>query len=228
MSFSGKLLYLINKVKMGDPIFYNSIIVINLLKILNQLDHLSKDNLYILRDAKNFLVKVYANILFCDYPIFEKESNLVWELQKKYSFDIHFVHAKNVYKDYIRVFKRSYEEAVKYQAAKGYLSYLLGMMRYYNHLLEEAIDGLDDKRLFLNIRNAITHNQIEFSHDQIKLYITGRNIHLKHYKKGSWIPKEFKNNRIIWEMIMNYEEFLQMLDELFSFRQIPTTLHLSK
>ena len=65
------------------------------------------DHLYILRDAKDFFVKVYANILFSGiYARSDQDFALKQLLSEKYSFDMHFVHAKNVYKDYVRVIKR--------------------------------------------------------------------------------------------------------------------------
>ena len=72
--------------------------------------------------------------------------------------------------------------------------------------------------MFWNIRNAVVHNQIEFSGDQVKLYITGREIPLKHFskKKEHWETKIYKNNQVIWELVMDKEEFLGMMDEMYS------------
>ena len=85
-------------------------------------------------------------------------------------------------------------------------------------MLEDAMENHHDKNLFWNIRNAIIHNQIEFQGEMVRLYVTGRDITLK----------EFKNNRVIWEMIINKEEFLHLMDKLYEFADIPTSINISK
>ncbi len=233
LSFNGKLQYLINKLKMSDPYSYNSIMVMNLFEILNDVKEgiYNTDQLFILRDAGNFFLKVYANILFPG--IYEKKDNdleLKEYLYENFDFETHFVYAKNVYKEYIRVIKRCYDEVCNYNGSKEYKTYLLSLIHHYTNMLEDAIENHHDKNLFWNIRNAITHNQIEFQGEMVRLYVTGRDITLKHFnkKKGEWVIKEFKNNRVIWEMIINKEEFLHLMDKLYEFADIPTSINISK
>lgn len=80
------------------------------------------------------------------------------------------------------------------------------------------------------LRNAIIHNQVEFSGSKMRLYITGSNIHLKHYqkKKKEWVDKEFRNNRVIWEMIIDKEEFLRLMDKLYELENIQFQINISK
>ena len=54
--------------------------------------------------------------------------------------------------------------------------------------------------------------------------------HLKHFhkKKGCWVEKEFRNKQVIWEMIMNKEDFLRMLDKLYCLEGIPIQVNISK
>lgn len=55
---------------------------------------------------QGILLKVYAHILFsCLYAKEDKNRELKTYLQNNFSMDIHFVHAKNVYKDYLKVIK---------------------------------------------------------------------------------------------------------------------------
>jgi len=86
------------------------------------------------------------------------------------------------------------------------------------------------KDIFWNIRNAITHNQIEFSEDFVRLYITGQNLNLRKFSKKSktWIEKEFVNNNPIWEMIMSKKDFLSLLDDLYESLGIEVQVNISK
>lgn len=233
LSFNGKLQYLINKLKLLDSYSYNSILVMNLFQVLDNLNNgvCDVDTLFILRDAGDFFLKVYANILFSG--IYEKQDNdleLKEYLYANFQFDTHFVHAKNIYKDYIKAIKRCYDEVCNYDGPKEYKTYLLSLINHYTNMLEDVIENHHDKNLFRNIRNAITHNQVEFQGEMVRLYVTGRDIPLKHFnkKKGEWVTKEFKNNRIIWEMIIGKEEFLRLIDQLYEFANIPTSINISK
>ena len=233
LSFNGKLQYLINKLKLLDIYSYNSILVINLFQILDNLNKgvYEVDNLFILKDAGNFFLKVYANILFSGiYEKYDDDLELKQYLYSNFEFRTHFVHAKNIYKEYIKVIKRCYDEVCNYHVPKEYKTHLLSLINHYTNKLEDAIADRHDKNLFWNIRNAITHNQIEFQDQTVRLYVTGRDIPLKHFnkKKGEWTTKEFKNNRIIWEMIINKKEFLRLIDKLYEFADIPTFINISK
>lgn len=233
LTFQGKQQYLINKLKLEDPVSYNSIITHNILDILNSLEegHEDKDQLYILRDAKDFLLKVYANILFSKvYLNKDYDVDLKMALQKEFSFDTHYVYAKNIYQEYLRVLNRAYEEAKEYSCDYGYIKNIVTLSAQYSKLLEEVLNNDIDKHLFWNLRNAIIHNQVEFSGSKMRLYITGSNIHLKHYqkKKKEWVDKEFRNNRVIWEMIIDKEEFLRLMDKLYELENIQFQINISK
>ena len=233
LSFQAKLQYLINRLKMEDDYAYNSILVLNLFEALSFVEKgiYDIDHLFILKDAKDFFIKVYANILFSGiYAKSDDDLSLKQYLLLNYSFDIHFVHAKNVYKDYIRAIKRCLDELKIYDGPLEYQHFLSELVYHYNHLLQDAIDNKCDKSLFWNLRNAITHNQIVFDGENIKFYITGRNIHLKHFnkKKKEWTSKEFINHQLIWEMIISKDEFLKMMDRLYELAGIPISINIAR
>lgn len=218
MSYFGKLQYFINKLKLNDVYSYNSIITRSILKVL-QMKKPDIDQVFILRDAGDFLLKVYAHILFsCLYAKEDKNRELKTHLQNNFSMVMHFVHAKNVYKDYLKVIKRCYDEVVENHGPSEYKKHLSELMKQYTQLLDDALNSRESMHMFWNIRNAVVHNQIEFSFDQVKLYITGREIPLKHFskKKEQWETKIYKNNQVIWELVMDKEEFLRMMDEMYS------------
>ena len=227
LSFKGKLQYLVNKIKLEYPYSYNSIIVHQIIDILNDAQHdvFDQDKLIILKDSVDFLLKVYANILFTN--VYQHKN---YHVIDSFPMDIRFFHAKNVYRDYLKVLKRAYEETKEHYAPREYREKILALYQEYSTLLDEVMHGEYDKRLFWNIRNSIVHNQIEFNQHQVRLYTTGRNIHLKHFhkKKGCWVEKEFRNKQVIWEMIMNKEDFLRMLDKLYCLEGIPIQVNISK
>lgn len=233
LSYHGKLQYLISRLKMQGPHSYNSIITHNLMDILREIDQdiYQKDHLFILRDAKEFLMKVYAYVLFsCVYVSKDYDYELKKQLQERFMMDMHFVHAKNIYSDYLKQIKRSYEEVCTYHGSREDRLRLLELVRQYTKLLDEVYNDEVDKRLFWNLRNAFVHDQIEFKENQFRFYITGKNIPLKHYhkKSGEWVSKTFQNNRVIWELVMNQDEFVHMMDYLYQSEGIQTQINISK
>ena len=231
LSFKGKLQYLVNKIKFEDSYSYNSIVVHQIIDILNdaQDDIFDQDKLIIMKDSVDFLLKVYANILFANVYC-NKNSVGKYNIAHQFSMDVHFEHAKNVYQDYIRVLKRAYDETEEHYTSTEYREKILALYHEYCTLLDEVMHNEYDKRLFWNMRNAIVHNQIEFNQHQVHLYTIGRKIYLKHFnkKKKSWVEKEFKNNQTIWEMTMDKEDFLRMLDALYRLEDISIQINISK
>lgn len=233
LSFKGSQQYLINKLKLKDANFYNSIITQNIINILNdfQADYFDQDKLYLLRDAEAFLLKVYANILFsCVYVRRDNDWDLKRSLHTDFSFTTQFIHASHVYEDYLKRLNRALKEAREHQARGEYQMYIEKFIYYYTKLYEEALNNEVDKRLFWNIRNAIVHDQVEFKDGKVRLYITGRNIQVKHFQKKTqkWVDKEITNHQVIWEMTMSKDEFLNMMDKLFGWEQIPIQINISK
>ena len=52
--------------------------------------------------------------------------------------DMHFVHAKNIYSDYLKQIKRSYEEVCTYHGSREDRLRLLELVRQYTKLLDEV------------------------------------------------------------------------------------------
>ena len=226
LSYTGSLQYFMNRIRLDDALVGDSIFVNAIFQILDDLqnDVYHMDHLFILKDLKDFLIKVYANILFSGiYVDRDYDYDLKNYLYGKYFIDTHFVYAKNVYKEYIRAIQKCYNEVCLYHGPSEYKTYLLGLMKHYSKLYEEVIEEQHAKRLFLNVRNAITHNQIEFVEGQVRLSITGRDLFLKHYqkKKQEWVEKVFQNHKVIWELVMDSNLFVDLLDELSNSLNFP-------
>ena len=212
-----------------------------LIKIIRDLGNVNSSRLgtfmlllssIIITFGQTFVIIAIGQLLYdISFVLKNMESiSLKNNLKESVSFDSHYVYAKNVYKEYLRVLKRSYDEAILYCAPKDYSNYLVGLIKYYQKLLDDVLDGESDKHLFWNLRNATTHNQIEFKDGFIRFYITGKHIHLYHYhkKKKEWVPKDFSNNETIWEMKIKEEELLHLLDLLSKYQNIPTSINISK
>ena len=233
LSFQGKQQYLINKLKLQETVTYNSIITHNILDILNSLEEgvLNQDQLYILRDAIDYLLKVYANILFSKvYSNKDYDIDLKHAIQKEFLLDMHYVYAKNVYQEYLHVLNRAYMEAKEYSCDYSYIRNIASLSSQYSKLLDDVLNNDVDKHMFWNFRNAIIHNQILFSDSSVRLYITGSNIRIKHYqkKKKEWVDKEFRNKRVIWEMKVSKDEFLRLMDKMYELEGIPIKINISK
>ena len=216
-----------------ETVTYNSIITHNILDILNSLEEgvLNQDQLYILRDAIDYLLKVYANILFSKvYSNKDYDIDLKHAIQKEFLLDMHYVYAKNVYQEYLHVLNRAYMEAKEYSCDYSYIRNIASLSSQYSKLLDDVLNNDVDKHMFWNFRNAIIHNQILFSDSLVRLYITGSNIRIKHYqkKKKEWVDKEFRNKRVIWEMKVSKDEFLRLMDKMYELEGIPIKINISK
>ena len=232
LSLQGQLKYYINHLKLKDPYYQNAIILLNLFDILDASTHdiYDPEKMIILKDAFPFLLKVYACILSSLYANQDYEVRLKEEIIEQFEIDVHFVHAKKVYKEYVKAITKCYEEVCYYGGGKEYQNRIFFLLQQYISLLDEALQDDASQRLFWNIRNAIIHNQIEFSDNQVRLYITGSDLHLKHFsnKKKEWVFKDFKNNDVIWEMIMDQDKFLALIDNLFLRKGVPVSINISK
>jgi len=229
ISFREKLHYLINQAKMSDKVRYNSIIVFYLFKILDNIKKgsLTKDDLYILKDAYNYLLKTYANLYFSGLS---KQYLITAEYLDEYKGQAHFVHARNIYKDYLKVLNRSLKDLKDNNGSLSSINYTLNEIDNYLKLLDDVENNIVFKSFNWNMRNSIIHNHIDYIDDNMRFYITGKNIRLKHFSKKTkeWEIKEFINTKPIWEMIISKNNLLKMLDDLFTKSNIEINVNISK
>lgn len=227
LNLEEKLKYLIRIAKLDNPVRYNGEILKNLLELFKGFKegNVHNLNIFALRDAKNFLLKVYANIFFtgsCNRDI----DNLVSD----YPLTVRYVHAKTIYKEYLKVLNRSYNELEKYNGSTFSKKYIYELLGHYSKLLEEAIKDNPYKDFAWKMRNSLVHNQVEFKEGFVRFYNTGRNIKINHFSKKSktWELKEFSNSRVIWEMSCSIQELLNFLDELFTKNDIEIQVTISE
>lgn len=217
LSFKDKLQYLLRKGKSNDPYMYNGIMIAYLLDLLKEIELGEYQDISLLgiNDAYDFLLKTYANIFFAGY----KQGNLVYDskLITSYGGQVRFVHAKNIYKDYIRVLKKSIAEMEQYKIYKKFKLDAIKELELYTRLLEEAVNDDAYTDLGWKMRNSLIHNHIEILGDTWRFFTTGKNLQVKHYnkKKEEWENKDFVNNRPIWEMVISKYSLLQLVDCLF-------------
>lgn len=217
LSFKDKLQYLLRKGKCEDPYMYNGIMLAYLLDLLKEIesDEYKDISLLGINDAYDFLLKTYANVFFAGF----KQGYLVYDpkLIISYGGQVRFVHAKNIYKEYIKVLKKSIAEMDQYKIYKRFKLDAMKELELYTKLLEEAVAGDAYTDFGWKMRNSLIHNQIEMLGDNWRFFTTGKNLRVKHYnkKKEEWELKDFVNTRPIWEMTISKYSLLQLVDCLF-------------
>lgn len=215
LPFYDKLQYLIDKYQSDNPTKYNSISLNGLLSFFKKYesgDVTLKDKMSF-KDTYDFLVKAYANAVFSSSRFYKKSDGII----DKYNFECRYVHASNVYHDYIKVLRRYYKELLEHGGSLSDRKDVLSLIDSYNNSLLDIEEGKDPIAEFYQfMRHAIIHNHIEYIGDNIRFFVTGTNLELKHYHKKSktWVDKEFINKQPIWEFVINKYDFLSLLDDI--------------
>ena len=217
LSFKDKLQYLLRKGRCNDVYMHDSTMMTYLLELLQEIDNGECKNISLLaiKDSYEFLLKIYANIYFAGV----KQGDIIYKPEFINSFggEARYVHAKNIYKEYIKVLNRYISEIDTYKVNRKFKLDALRDLDLYISLLEEVVRGDAYTDLGWKMRNSLIHNQIEIAGDKWRFFTTGKNLKIKRYskKKEIWEPKVFSNNRPIWEMIISKESLLQLVDILF-------------
>lgn len=217
LSFKDKLQYLLRKSKCSDVYTHNSTMMMYLFELLQEIDRGEYKNISLLaiKDSFDFLLKIYATIYFAG--IKQEEAIYKPELINSFGGEARYVHAKNVYKEYIKVLNRYISEIDTYKGNRKFKIDALRDLDLYTTLLEEATRGDAYTDLGWKMRNSLIHNQIDIVGDKWRFYTTGKNLKIKRYSKKNriWEPKVFNNNRSIWEMVISKDSLLQLVDILF-------------
>lgn len=227
LSFTDKLKYLVRIAKIDDPVRYNGMMLRNLLELFEGFrnGNIQDLNIFTLKDSKNFLLKVYANIFFTG--TLSKSADLV---ARNHNCEAKYVYAEKIYGEYLKVLRRSYKELEEYNGSKFSKNYILDLLNQYSKLLEEVTKEDAYNSFSWKMRNSIIHNQVEFKDGFVRFYNTGKTIKVNHFSKKSktWEIKEFSNKRTIWEMICSTQELKNLLDELYTLSGIEINVNISK
>ena len=231
LSYDDKINYLVNSLQLEEPLRYNSIIskyLLDLLKKIEEGKELDNKDTFKMRDTFLMLFKVYANL--CFNGLSNLDYFLTDEYLNKYGVKTRYVHAKNIYKEYLRVLNRSLKELKEHQGSPYSINYIIEQIEFYETKLEEALNGEINKNFSWNMRTSVVHDQVEFFKDYIRFYTTGRNIKVNHYnkKKETWEFKDFINTKPIWEMVISNDKFVDLLDDLFAKKGIEVKVNISK
>lgn len=226
LTFKDKIAYLARSTNFNDPILYNGIMVQNLLEMFENMRHGKVDslNIFTLKESKQFLLKVYANIFFTG--IDDKRAGC---LAEKYGINARYVYAQKIYEEYLKALARSYKELVTYKGTPSAKKSCLYNIQIYTNLLSESANNPLNEFSW-KMRNSIVHNQIEYKDGFMKFYITGKKLKLNHFSKknNTWGFKDFINNRIIWEMVCTEDELLSLLDDLYEMNGVEVKVNISK
>lgn len=228
LSYLDKLTCLVNLAKFQDPVRYNSINSFYLLELLNEIDaeNIKKNTLFMAKRAYP-LLKIYANIYFTGIHPHCYGNNEVW---KNYGAEARFVHAKNIYRDYLKSLNISLKELKEYSGPISSIEYNLREIQLYESYLDDVIMDKPYKDFIRKMRNSIVHNQVEFNNGTIRFFTTGQNIQIKRYSKKNkcFEYRTIANVRPIWEMNIGEDDFRKMLDDLFSKESIEIKVNISK
>lgn len=227
LTLNEKLEYLVRTKRLDDPVRYNGTMLQNLLELFDSFKEGKFENLNIftLRNSKEFLLKVYANIFFTG--TLYQNSGIIAKNNKIFA---RYVHAVNIYKEYLKVLKKSYEELEILKGSKFSKKYIYELMKQYSKLLEESLNGDAYEDFSWKMRNSIIHNQVEFKEGYVRFYTTGKTIKINRFNKKhqKWEIKEFNNNRTIWEMTCSMQELIELLDELYKEKGIEIKVNIHK
>lgn len=227
LSLEDKLKYLVRIAKLDDPVRYNGTMLRNLLELFEEFKNgnIPDFNIYALKDSKNFLIKVYANIFFTGTV--NKNADTI---AKNHNCEARYVYADKIYGEYLKVLRRSYKELEEYNGSNFSKNYILDLLEQYSKLLEEVTEEDAYNSFSWKMRNSIIHNQVEFKDGFVRFYNTGKTIKVNHFSKKSktWEIKEFSNKRTIWEMTCSTQDLKDLLDELFTKSGIEINVNISK
>lgn len=223
-----KLNYLMHVIKLNDPVKYNALISKILLELLRKMEQGEnyQNETFFLRDAFPFFIKVYASLCFNGISL----PNLDYDYLKTYGVEASFVHAKNIYKDYLKVLNRSLMELKTYQGPTSSLYMTLKDIEMFSSYLEDAINNNAYHYFARNMRNSVVHSQVEVYKDYIRFFTTGKNLHLLRYnkKQQKFEKQDYVNTKPIWEMIIRDTDLIALLDDLFTKSGIEIKVNISK
>ncbi len=222
---------LINELSSENKVTRNTI---NLKRILELTDCLannisiSSSLEYSLKDTKEFLLNLYGYIFFSqnDYNT-KKCGSILNSYQDKIDFRI--IHAKKVWSEYIKKISRAIDTLNKANASPIRIKMWEKRLSIYKIRLNHAINDMGMNMLNL-LRNSLTHGLVEHTPELITFYGEEPKIKLPkiNAKTKELEETEFQNSSKTFELDINPENYLSLLDSLYENSGIEIKVNIAK
>ena len=224
---------LVNEYDAKDPVNFNSNRAKQLLKLLEKIKNdqeLSLEDMYLAKDSESFLLMLYGYMISAN-KVTGYQAKKALEVLRDFDSQISFsyVHAKVVWKEYIKKISRGIDALVEARASFDKIDLWKDRLRIYKNRLERAIN--DDSANFLkSIRNSLTHGLVDIDSDTITFYGEEPEIKIPKIvkKTGELSETTFQNKSRTWEINIAKDDYIKLLDNLYTALGIEIRVNIAK
>ena len=221
--------YLVNEISCEDKNTKSTINLKRILELLDKLDNnipLTDVEEYALKDTLEFLLNLYGYIYFLEYPSLEKNDEKIEPFINSINFKI--VHAKNVWSEYIKKISKAIDCLIASNASTKRIDMWEERLRIYKLRLEKMFKG--DNNILHLMRNSLTHGLVLHDGDIITFYGEEPIITLPkiNSKTGELTEYTFQNKGRTFEINIEEDTYLSLLDSLYEGRGIEISVNISK
>lgn len=224
--------YLTNKYNQEDKTNRNTIELKSILEILTKIESeekLTLEDEYSIKDYQFFLLRLYGYILFASSP---KNDPQMHKIFTEYldNIDCHYVHAHKVWSEYIKKISNALDTLKKADVKPRQIELWKDRLKLYQLRLENYTDPSKEFNHFRKLRNALTHGLVECHDTNLVFYGEEPVIKLPRLKKktGELTEVSFQNNSRTFEIIVNKDIYLQLLDRLYENTGIEIKVNIAK
>ena len=221
--------YIVNELSSQDK---NTKSTINLKRILDLLGKLSentnltKEEEYAINDTYEFLLNLYGYIYFNKFSSKLIPSEKLTPFTDKFTFKI--VHAKNVWSEYIKKISKAIDALIATNSSEKRIDMWKERLRIYKLRLEKIFS--EDNNILRLMRNSITHGLVEHNDGTLVFYgeepqITLPKINSKTKELSEYT---FQNKGRTFEISIDKDTYLALLDNLYEYCDIEIKVNISK
>ena len=142
----------------------------------------------------------------------------------------HYVHAHNVWKEYIKKISKSVDALMLSNASSREIELWKERLKMYKDRLDRLVNEDINEQTFWNFRNALTHGLVEEAGDRIIFYGEEPEIMLPklNSKTKELVLTSFRNKGRTFELNVDKNIYLQMLDRLYEKVGIEISVNIAK
>ena len=186
--------------------------------------------MYLAKDSERFLLMLYGYMISAN-KVTGYQAKKALEVLRDFDSQISFsyVHAKVVWKEYIKKISRGIDALVEARASFDKIDLWKDRLRIYKNRLERAIN--DDSANFLkSIRNSLTHGLVDIDSDTIAFYGEEPEIKIPKIvkKTGELSETTFQNKSRTWEINIAKDDYIKLLDNLYTALGIEIRVNIAK